>query len=187
VKILFFVLSAVLLSSCSHAQFDTAFKGFKKNLSVDGIESECQTLPYDNSDSACNIYGWQAYAYQSLLKTQPEYEQALNALGHEEGSTYKRLILLTHRFQQHNIRHEAALAMFDLAKVNPNSFGQFFYLIASYTEQDLKVISEANYSQEQLEIVTRNNAKLKTELTIMQTKIQGLMDIEKKLNTNEDK
>ena len=181
-RILFFVLSIFLLSACSHQQFTSVIDHFKGSLSPDTLEEECdETFSYDNSGSPCNIYGWQLFVYQSLAQTQEAHDQTLLNLGNNPGDTYKRLILLSHHHEPLNVRIEATDALLNIAKANSNSFGHFFYIIATYNKQDLAHQKEAVYSQDKLK---QKNTKLKRELNKTKAKIQAIMDIEKNLNTN---
>ncbi|TEW44294.1 hypothetical protein [Psychromonas algicola] len=183
-RILFFVLSAFLLSACSQQGFTSVFNSLTGNFSESSLKDECEVFPYDNSDSACNLYGWQTFAYQSLAHTKAEHQQALTALGELNGDTYKRLILLSQHHETVNVRLKATDTLFAIAKANDNSFGHFFYILATHNKQDLVNKKNAIYLNAKLKKQTQTSAKLKAELISAQAKIEAIMDIEKTLNTN---
>jgi len=185
VRILVFTLTFVLLSGCSYQKLNSMMLNFQGGLSSDTLDAECDdAFNYDNSDSPCNLYGWQRFVHQSLKQTKEAHDQALFELGNSLGDTYKRLILLSQPHEPLNVRIEATEAILNVGKANTNSFGQFFYIIATYNEQNIAHQKEALYAENKLNKLAQKNTRLKKELEKTQAKIQAIMDIEKTLNTN---
>ena len=183
-RILFFVLSAFLLSACSQQGFTSVFNNLTGNFSESTLKEQCEEFPFDNSDTACNLYGWQTFAYQSLSQNEAQHQRALTGLNSLKGDSYKRLILLSQHHEAVNVRLKATDALFAIAKINDNSFGHFFYILATHNKQDLVNKKEAIYLNAKLKKQTQTSAKLKAELSSTQAKIEAIMDIEKTLNTN---
>ena len=183
-RILFFVLSVVLLSSCSALQREVTGEDPKANLLNEPSFENCETFPYDDSESPCNLLGWQSFAYQSLTQTPKEHKMALFLSENTPGAMYKELILLSNDNETFETRTLATAAMFTLSKNHLNSFGHFFYMLAVFTEHDLNNEKDVTYLKSKLKKLTNKNTKLKTELNNAQSKIQAIIDIEKNINTN---
>ena len=183
-RILFFVLSVVLLSSCSALQREFAGEDQKANQLNEPSYKNCETFPYDDSESPCNLLGWQSFAYQSLTQTPKEHKTALVQLENTPGAKYKELILLSNHNETYETRTQATAAMLTLSKKHLNSFGHFFYLLTVYTEHDINNEKDVIYLKSKLKKETSKNNKLKTELNNAQSKIQAIIDIEKNINTN---
>jgi len=184
VRILFACLSVVLLSACSQLQFTSMFGHVKNPILSHPLSEQCELLPYDNTESVCNLYGWQSFAYHSLLQTKAEQQYILSQLGSDFAATNKRLILLTHSFQKLDVRQHAAETMLEVAKQNNNAFGQFFYLLANHTMQAIQSQKSAQTLEFKVKELMQKNRVLSVELKNSQEKIEAIMDIEKKLNTN---
>lgn len=176
-KILLLILSSFLLSACSQ-------QGLNAIFSASSLESKCDYFPYDDTDTACNLYGWQTFSYDSLKHNKQQHQQALMDLTTTIDDSYKRLILLSQHHETVNVRLKATDAMFAIAKANDNSFGHFFYILATHNKQDLVNKKNAIYLNAKLKKQTQTSAKLKAELVSTQAKIEAIMDIEKTLNTN---
>ena len=189
-RILFFLLSVILLSSCSVLQKDVIaidepnHESKSSLLTKPLIKEDCIVFPYDNSSTPCNLLGWQSFAYQSLTHTKKAHQAALLLLGSEPGVAYKQLILLSNNHEALEVRSRATAAMFNLSKTNLNNFGHFFHMLAIYNEHDL--INEKSVLQlrSELKRINKKNVKLTNELNNAQSKIEAIMDIEKNLNTN---
>lgn len=189
-RILFFILSVILLSSCSALQKDVIIidepnHESKSNLLTEPlIKEDCIVFPYDNSNTPCNLLGWQSFTYQSLTHTKKAHQAALLLLGNEPGVAYKQLILLSNKHETLEVRSRAKAAMFNISKTNLNNFGHFFYMLAIYNEHDLLNEKSALQLKAELKKVNKKNIKLTNELNNAQSKIEAIMDIEKNLNTN---
>lgn len=183
-RILFFVLSIVLLSSCSYLQRENVgAEAQSKQLEAPLLEN-CETFPYDDSDTPCNLLGWQSFAYQSLTQSREEHKKALRMLENSPGAAYKKLILLSNNNEKLTTRSQATEAMFKLSKNHLNNFGHFFYMLALYTKHDLTNEKNVISLKSKLKKLSSKNSKLKTELNNAQSKIQAIIDIEKNINTN---
>lgn len=180
-KILFSFLCIFLLSSCTHFQF--LFGPSDRNR-VETLLGDCDSYPYDNSDDACNIFGWQTYVHQSLLLTKEEHDAALFSLGTTSTDKYKKLILLGDHCETSDIRTQAIDDMFEVSSANPNSFGLFFEILASFQKNDLLNEQNATNLQAELNEMSQKNSHLKAELATTKAKIQAIMEIEKNLKTN---
>ena len=185
-RILFLILSVLLLSSCSQQGFTSVFNHLKGDASASSLESECIEFPFDETSTGCNLYGWQRFAYEALKQTKSDHENALAHLGAENADAYKRLILLSQPHEAINVRLQATETMLAIAETNNNSFGHFFYMLATHNKQDLSNKKEMIYLNTKLKKQIQMNAQLKAELASTQAKIEAIMDIEKTLNTNED-
>lgn len=185
-RILFLILSVFLLSSCSQQGVTSVFNHLKGGVSASSLESKCTEFSFDESSTECNLYGWQHFAYEALKQTKSEHENALTHLGAKSADAYKRLILLSQPHETINVRLQATETMLAIAEANNNSFGHFFYILATHNKQDLSSKKEIIYLNTKLTKQTQMNTQLKVELASTQAKIEAIMDIEKTLNTNED-
>lgn len=187
-KILFFILSIFILSACSHLQFismhDKASSQQMDDKSKLPLHRGCGYYPFDNSDSPCNLFGWQTFVYTSLSQTKKEHNATLLSLGTSQRDEYKRSVLLANHNESFAVRAQAIEALFAVSSKNDNSFGYFFYILATLQKQAL--FSEQNSVAVDVELKksVQKNAKLKAELADTQAKIQAIMEIEKNLKTN---
>jgi len=156
----------------------------KNNLSSLALEASCITYPYDNSEDECNLYGWQKFVNESLTHTKKEHDMALLEIEKDLENDYKRLILLSHYYENINIRAQATDDMIKVSQENLNSFGQFLSILATYNQRDIDHQRSRLTLQARLKKSAKKNANLKSELNQTQLKIQAIMDIEKNLSTN---
>ena len=187
-KILFFILSIFLLSACSQLQFilssDKANSQRTAANTKERLHRGCNYYPYDNSDTPCNLFGWQAFVYQSLSQTQEEHHAALLSLGTSQGDKYKQFILLADHYESDAVRTQAIDAIYDISSENNNSFGYFFNIIATLQKHELLNKKKAADLQTELTKSSQQNSALKAQLADTQAKIQAIMEIEENLKTN---
>lgn len=163
---------------------DKPISELKASLPIAPEKKEsCIIFPYDNSNSPCNLLGWQSFAYQSLTHTKREHQVALLSSS-QLSSYYKQLILMSHHFEEREVRAQAVTAMFNISRAYSDSFGHFFYILATYTEQHLINENNAEQLKSKLKKTNKKNAQLASELKDAQSKIQAIMDIEKNLKTD---
>jgi len=187
VKLLFFILSLFLVAACTHLQPLLLLNNSESdtNLSPSEILRErCDGYAYDNTDEPCNLIGWQEFVYQSLLQTKAQHAETLNKLGNTHGDVYKRLILLSMRYESLEVRNHAKDVMLNVSAENPNGFGHFFYSLAHLLEQQVTAEHTVVDLQKSLKSTAQKNTKLKAELADTKAKIQAIMEIEKNLNAN---
>lgn len=183
-RILLFVLSVFLLPACSYLDREGMTSEANAAHSNEPSLENCNAFPYDTSDTPCNLLGWQSFAYQALTQTPKEHKTALLLLENSLGAEYKKLILLSNDNETFATRTQASKQMFKLSKTHLNSFGHFFYMLAVYTEHALTNEKSTMDLKAKLKKSSNKNAKLKTELSNAQSKIQAIIDIEKNINTN---
>lgn len=172
------VISAILfLSACSQLRLSV--------ISSEPTQQEyCTNFPYDDSQSSCNLLGWQAFAYQSITYTQAEHEAALYALGNGPENRYKRLILLSTYHETDIVRKLAIQTLLKIAEDKLDRFSQLFTIIANHQKTELDNQNTTKNLQAKLKQVTKKNIALTSQLADTKAKIQAIMDIEKNLSTN---
>lgn len=183
-RLLLFIVSALFLTACSQQHFSSAWGSLTDGFSEPSLQQLCDEFPYDDSDTACNLYGWQHFAYQTALHTQSQHQQALMHLGATSGDSYKRLILLSQPQEALNVRLKATQSMLAIASKKDNSFGQFFFLLANHYQQDVDNKRQLIYLNADLKSQKAENKSLQQALIKNKAKIQAIMDIEENLNTN---
>ena len=187
-KILFFILSIFLLSACSqlHSLFSWDNTNSSRTManSKERLQGECNYYPYNNSDTPCNLFGWQAFVYQTLSQTKEEHDASLLSLGTTQEDEYKQFILLAEHYESDAVRTQAIAALFDISAENNNSFGYFFNIIATLQKNELLNKQKVADLQIKLKNSSQQNSTLKVKLADTQAKIQAIMDIEKNLKTN---
>lgn len=187
-KRLFAVLPLLLLTACSHLPFlpvtDIHSAETEKTSTEESLKGGCDYYAYDNSETACNLLGWQAFVQQSLSQSQEAHNAALLALGSEQGDKFKRMILLSNNYEVLDVRMRATKTMLAVSQQNLNGFGSFFYIIATFQNNEIQSQDKAIKLQAELKKMTQENAKLGARLTETEAKIQAIMDIEKNLKTN---
>jgi len=172
------VISAILfLSACSQLRLSV--------ISSDPTQQEyCTNIPYDDSQSSCNLLGWQAFSYQSITYTQAEHEAELYALGNGSENRYKRLILLSTYHERDAVRKLAIEALLKIAEDKLGRFGNLLTIIANHQKTALDNQNTTKDLRAKLKQITTKNITLTSQLADTKAKIQAIMDIEKNLSTN---
>ena len=180
-RILFFVLSIILLPACTLTQpaTDTAEPRSQETTTV--LSGECDTFPYDESNTPCNQLGWMTFASHSLKQNKAEHKLALVET---QGNKYKELILKSSYHESLKTRTEATDALLKIAKTKTGNFADLFYLLATYSKHTLLNKRNVANLKAKLKVANKNNTALQTQLNETQAKIEAIMDIEKNLNTN---
>lgn len=176
-KRLIVISALLLLSACSQLRLSV-------NSGVPTQQKYCTHFPYDDSQTSCNLLGWQAFAYQSLTYTQAEHEAALYALGNGAENRYKRLILLSTYHETDAVREVAIDALLKIAEDKLGRFSQLFTIIANLQKTALENQKTTKDLQAKLKKMTKKNTALTSQLADTKAKIQAIMDIEKNLSTN---
>lgn len=184
-RILLFVFFVFLLLSCRSLPKETTIVEPKPIiLNEPLVKKECTTFPYDESDTPCNLLGWQLFAYQSLMHTKKEHQAALILSVNNNYSSNKKLILRISAHEKIEVRTQATSAMLALSKRHLNNFGHFFHMLAIYSEHELRNVKKVKGLKVELTKIKNKNIKLKKELDTAQSKIQAIMDIEKNIKAN---
>jgi hypothetical protein len=187
VKRLFFILSLFSVAACTQLQpvfhVDTPIID-PNTSSAELLRDSCDGYSYDNTDRPCNLVGWQEFVFESLLQSKEDHEKSLNLLGNTQEDVYKRLILLSMRYESLEVRNKAKDVMLNVSSENVNGFGRFFYSLAHLLEQQITTEHTVIDLQKSLKSSAQKNTKLKAELADTKAKIQAIMEIEKNLNAN---
>jgi len=183
-RLFFFVVSTLLLAGCSQQHFSSTWGHLTGGFSGTSLGETCEHFPYDDSDTACNLYGWQVFAYQATRDTATQHQQALTQLGATTSDNYKRLILLSQPQETLNIRLKALQSIQVIASTKENSFGNLLLLLTHYYQQDVDNKKQLIYLNAHLKSQKTETKALQQALKNNKAKIQAIMDIEENLNTN---